>query len=140
MLGKKIGLFALALIACTTIIGCGDKPPTPYEKYKMAQLEKEALTTLRVQGMLLDQNGKPVSDMKVSVSSGRFEEDAYTASDGHFSVMTKFENDDVLDFRFENAKVEWTESLGFIPKGIEKLTLRFRMDDMGKVRLAAYEY
>ena len=137
---RALFLSGCGLFVTVTLTSCSEKPLTPYEKYKIAQMEKSAVTTLRVNGTLVDKNDKPVAGMKVSTASGRFEEETYTASDGRFSVMTKFEPDDSLDFRFEGTRTEWTESLGFIPKGIDTLTLRFQLDDLGKVRLAAYEY
>ena len=133
---KLIRLLTLSCLAA--MCGCFSEPPLPYlSPARMARMQMYEMT---IDGMLRDKNGDGVSGVLVSIESGIYRELSTTSNSGYFFTQAKFNADDSLDFHFRSKTLEWTETLAVIPKGVEKVTMNFVMNDNKTIYLTSIEY
>ena len=139
----RMKLAVLGLLLATASGGCAPTldPNFIPQHFSKQRLERMEITVIRLTGTLRDSRGQGVGNVTVLAESPRHTDRTKTANDGFFEVTAKLAEGDTIDFHFLSlGKLEWTESVGSLPKGVEMITLRFKQSDRGTVKLASLEY
>ncbi|MFN8391424.1 MAG: hypothetical protein U0136_14135 [Bdellovibrionota bacterium] len=138
---RLISRTTAAILSAALCVGCIPPPRNePVAYYSKSQLERMGLVVMKVDATLQDSNGNPVGGVLVSAETSHYRELSTTSNGGYFFVQAKITEKEGIDFHFSSPTIDWTETVTDLPKGADKIMLRFLLNPNQTIRLAAVEY
>lgn len=132
-----VSAFAVALALC----GCGGVSTNGvYLNGAPTRLAKVGVTYVKFVGRVATPGGEGVRGIDVRITTPRSVSEAITTHNGVFRGDAIFAEEEIIDFHFSGNGLEWSEELRNVPRGKDVVKLRFELDPMNRIRLAALEY
>lgn len=139
----RVPFSALCLaLSMSTVLGCNQKAPIGLTFGSPDRTERVGTHDIRIEVLLEGDDGKTIPNVTVTAVTSMSKDHDTTNSSGRAFVNVVVTDNDSIDFHFvnERGKVEANKILFDFPRENPRLTLLFKIDKGGSVRLAEVAY
>ncbi len=137
---KRVLLLLSSMLLAVAAVGCAITEEKKIHVVTVLEQETQKLTRVGIRGTLRDADGKPVSGVTVRAVTLHDNDAAITTREGHFTLFTRYSPGEEVEFQFTGPQVNYVESIGSMPTGIDPIKLHFTLLPDSSVHFAAYEY